>query len=988
MLKERNRLVKTGKPTMETARVMRAIRTERAAQLGGQIALGPTPLSHYRLFAHPAATAGALGGAALMAPMLMSPDSPHADTMMKAGAALTITSMIAPLLQVNNLTGKLSSLFTGLIGLMPALVGGIKAVGIAIKGAFLANPVGVVLVALTALAAAAYTFRDKWIGAFKDAFNAVAERAANFVNFFIRQINSIPFLSGIFERITGNRLQQVTWGGHVPKRMHTGGVVHGPTEILAGEAGPEAIIPLDQADNLFSMDALIDALKRDTNATLALSDVLRFDIAPSLLGLKAFGQQQLDQQELYRADPDTFKMFEAIDMLEALGARWNPKDSADGKTSDAEIRSAIKILGEQYGLKGRDALTVSQQAYSLLDDYEKFGVGPASLGEALANVVGERHPELSAKRMVETIATGFAEETPNSRRRMEGRASAWINEEGRRLAREVAEEELVGTFRTKFRRDEAIRLGFGPSTFSPLRGDQVGFRSQMYAGPGYPSELFLSREEVALRQARAARASMVAGGRLRFATGIASRQALSPTEVGQLLMRTGLSGFTDSGQALRWLLEEAGVDKLGDISPSKLHEIVNKDRRLLTSAASPLTADQKSSRQELLDRLSSQSETADLVGKRLASFKISEISASLQDEFASMIDAEESLFAARQTVEEAAAVNERARTLALDGSMRAFDNAVDRFSRIMNNGVHFSVDIKRNDKGQTVVETEYGTVTHAGVNIGHIPGFAEGGIVTKPTLGVFGEAGPEALIPLNKLGGGVERPTRYQTLLLGILDDIRRNTGEQSLVGSTTNNKLSVVTNQVAQDFSEEWAVYHQQVADGQAKLKEVMAAARAKHVAQNPYADAQAAYQEQVRDGQRRVQEAMKEARARHVAQNPHADAWADYQEQVREGQRRVKEAMRRARAEQDMLETAGPPQPPRPVIVPTEEARQAAIQEQWQRMFEQQRRIQEQRDQRQSDMLEMASQARTVPVVVQLDGREIGRAEASIATEEFGIF
>jgi len=35
--------------------------------------------------------------------------------------------------------------------------------------------------------------------------------------------------------------------------------------------------------------------------------------------------------------------------------------------------------------------------------------------------------------------------------------------------------------------------------------------------------------------------------------------------------------------------------------------------------------------------------------------------------------------------------------------------------------------------------------------------FAEGGIVTKPTLGIVGEAGPEAVIPLNKLGrtGGI-----------------------------------------------------------------------------------------------------------------------------------------------------------------------------------------------------------------------------------------
>lgn len=37
--------------------------------------------------------------------------------------------------------------------------------------------------------------------------------------------------------------------------------------------------------------------------------------------------------------------------------------------------------------------------------------------------------------------------------------------------------------------------------------------------------------------------------------------------------------------------------------------------------------------------------------------------------------------------------------------------------------------------------------------ISRISPFAEGGIVTRPTLGLVGEAGPEAIIPLNKAGG-------------------------------------------------------------------------------------------------------------------------------------------------------------------------------------------------------------------------------------------
>lgn len=38
-------------------------------------------------------------------------------------------------------------------------------------------------------------------------------------------------------------------------------------------------------------------------------------------------------------------------------------------------------------------------------------------------------------------------------------------------------------------------------------------------------------------------------------------------------------------------------------------------------------------------------------------------------------------------------------------------------------------------------------------SIKNVLGFAGGGIVTRPTLGLVGEAGPEAIIPLNRLGG-------------------------------------------------------------------------------------------------------------------------------------------------------------------------------------------------------------------------------------------
>jgi hypothetical protein len=43
-----------------------------------------------------------------------------------------------------------------------------------------------------------------------------------------------------------------------------------------------------------------------------------------------------------------------------------------------------------------------------------------------------------------------------------------------------------------------------------------------------------------------------------------------------------------------------------------------------------------------------------------------------------------------------------------------------------------------------------GSFDIGGINI---PGFAEGGVVTRPTLAMVGEKGPEAIIPLSQMGG-------------------------------------------------------------------------------------------------------------------------------------------------------------------------------------------------------------------------------------------
>jgi phage-related minor tail protein len=41
-----------------------------------------------------------------------------------------------------------------------------------------------------------------------------------------------------------------------------------------------------------------------------------------------------------------------------------------------------------------------------------------------------------------------------------------------------------------------------------------------------------------------------------------------------------------------------------------------------------------------------------------------------------------------------------------------------------------------------------------GFDVPNIPQLADGGIVTSPTLALIGEAGPEAVVPLDRMGTG------------------------------------------------------------------------------------------------------------------------------------------------------------------------------------------------------------------------------------------
>ncbi len=124
-----------------------------------------------------------------------------------------------------------------------------------------------------------------------------------------------------------------------------------------------------------------------------------------------------------------------------------------------------------------------------------------------------------------------------------------------------------------------------------------------------------------------------------------------------------------------------------------------------------------------------------------------------------------------------------------DGISDAISNAVDRVIGFVNSilGPIESVIGKFTDFKNAVSNFDIGSI---GGLLGGIPGFAKGGLVTSPTIGMVGEAGPELILPLSDKARMRELLTKAQPFGTGFaLDQAPRGTGGQaaSIGGSTFN---------------------------------------------------------------------------------------------------------------------------------------------------------------------------------------------------------
>ena len=82
--------------------------------------------------------------------------------------------------------------------------------------------------------------------------------------------------------------------------------------------------------------------------------------------------------------------------------------------------------------------------------------------------------------------------------------------------------------------------------------------------------------------------------------------------------------------------------------------------------------------------------------------------------------------------------------------LNTVSNAVSSMRGYLQSVVDFYNNVK-NTVSQPI-QSAVSAASNAGSSLGHLLGFQHGGVITRPTIGLIGEAGPEAIIPLSHLG--------------------------------------------------------------------------------------------------------------------------------------------------------------------------------------------------------------------------------------------
>ena len=744
----KNRL-QTGKP-LDAKQERMIQRINRASQTGSinEDFIPPGGKHRGTLFSAGAAGVGALGGALMMAPMLLSPDSQYSETSMKAGAALMITSMIAPLLQLNKLIPAAGS------KMRQFGITGYRA-GSAVRDILLTIAVSTVPKLISILGVAAGAIRALGVALTRTPLGLA--------------------LLGV--AAVGGAIYAATRNTGTPRHGHTGGIATKPTDVLMGEAGPEALIPIDKLPDYMDSPAMPDspeflnAIRQLRGSNLDLRDTLRFEINPSLLGLKGAMEANFSTLEMGAiggTGSQYFKMFEAIDILKGFGMLGSA--GGGGKAEKIVHPLSTKGVVERRAAALPRAFMAGGAAFDIEgdlipQDFDRLGIYQGRASERHRVATTERERELAS---VMDVFRGTIEPyvDPNKQLRVD-----------------LGGDAAVTAFGTLTRRGVGARV----ESFGPAPWDIAMSPNEMQAQ--------IRRTEQTRTAAQEAQAGFLRSGGQTRSVGVVADFLRS---------EYGLEG--SNTEISRRLIEATGAQSLGDVDLMNLEGPLREqilqshlpewkrgklfDQEWLPDRAT--IADLPNLAKSLFGQVSSKDQSAYSRLEELQSF-LSGTVATDEEKARTLVStsqiAERSLELTREAfqpvldeanriAEGLAETNEASLALAAVRRRRREkeNEGLTRLTGLLDRGLRLNVRLNVGFN-----QSLHDAIFWTGQNSFDIQQNAAGGIATKPTLGIFGEAGSEALIPLDRLdefvgGGAADRSSRYVMLLIGLLEDIRRNT--------------------------------------------------------------------------------------------------------------------------------------------------------------------------------------------------------------------
>jgi len=170
------------------------------------------------------------------------------ETKESIGAALIpVIEKALPLLQkMSDWAAKHPQAFTAIAG----AIGGIAAAVVALNIAMALNPFTLIAAGVVALGAAAVYAYNKF-DAFRTGVNFVLNAVITSINAVIRGLNLLPKVNIPTIPHIKESAPKALSGADISRydipAMASGGIVTSPTLALIGEAGPEAVVPLDRA---------------------------------------------------------------------------------------------------------------------------------------------------------------------------------------------------------------------------------------------------------------------------------------------------------------------------------------------------------------------------------------------------------------------------------------------------------------------------------------------------------------------------------------------------------------------------------------------------------------------------------------------------------------------------------------------------------------------------------------------------------------------